>query len=82
MRQDLISSAYELLNWHEPQRALAVFKLNVDAYQNSWNAYDSLGERNMNVGNTTQVIASYQRSLELNPNNTNAREMLKKLRAR
>jgi tetratricopeptide (TPR) repeat protein len=57
-----------------------VFKMNVEDYPNSPNAYDSLGEAYMINGNKELSIKNYQRSLELNPNNTNALEMLRKLR--
>jgi hypothetical protein len=33
----------------------------------------------MNSGDTEQAIQNYKKSLELNPENTNAKEMLKKL---
>jgi CubicO group peptidase (beta-lactamase class C family) len=61
--------------------AVAVFRLNVEAFPTSANAYDSLGEAYMVKGDKELAIRNYQRSLELNPQNTNAVEMLKKLRA-
>jgi Tfp pilus assembly protein PilF len=33
----------------------------------------------MNSGDTKKAIKNYKRSLELNPDNSNAKEMLKKL---
>ena len=60
--------------------AVAVFRLNVEAFPNSANAYDSLGEAYMVKGVKELAIKNYERSLELNPQNTNAVEMLKKLR--
>ena len=44
------------------------------------NAYDSLGEAFMKRGDTEKAIANYERSLELNPGNDNAVQMLKELR--
>lgn len=61
--------------------AVAVFRLNVEAFPNSANVYDSLGEAYMFKGDKELAIKNYQRSLELNPKNTDAVEMLKKLRA-
>ncbi len=46
----------------------------------AFNTYDSLGEAYMTHGDGALAIANYQRSLELNPENANAVEMLKKLR--
>jgi cytochrome c-type biogenesis protein CcmH/NrfG len=57
-----------------------VFQLYVELFPTEANAYDSLGEAYMNRGDTEQAIASYQRSLELNPDNENAVKMLMKLR--
>ena len=56
-----------------------VFKLNVTDYPQSANAYDSLAEAYMTGGDKELAIRNYRRSVELNPGNTNAVEMLKKL---
>ena len=42
---------------------------------------DSLAEAYMNDGDRAQAIANYQRSLQINPRNTNAVKMLQKLNA-
>ncbi len=60
--------------------AIEVFKLNAEDYQQSSNTYDSLGEAYMIDGNRELAIKNYQRSVELDPNNTNGVETLKKLR--
>jgi cytochrome c-type biogenesis protein CcmH/NrfG len=60
--------------------AVAVFQLNAEAFPNSANVYDSLGEGYMVSGNKNLAIRNYQRALELNPQNTKAVQMLKKLR--
>lgn len=71
---------YDLLyGAHRPQEAIAVFKLNVADYPESFNVYDSLGEAYMVNKEKELAIKNYQKSLELNPNNTNGVEMLKKL---
>ena len=57
-----------------------MFKLNVLAYPESANTYDSLGEAYMVNGDKELAIQNYNRSLELNPDNQNAVEMLKKLK--
>jgi len=62
------------------REAIEIFKLNVEAYQQSANVYDSLGEAYMINGDKELAIRNYQRAVELNPQNTNAIEMLKKLR--
>lgn len=59
--------------------ALALFKLNVESFPRAWNTYDSLGEAYMNHGDRELAIKNYKKSLQLNPDNKNAAEVLKKL---
>lgn len=42
--------------------------------------YDSLGEAFMDDGNKALSVANYQKSLQLNPKNSNAVLMLQKLK--
>ena len=70
---------YSLLQNEKIMDAIELFKLNTIAYPNSWNVYDSLGEAYMKNGQTELAIKNYEKSLELNPNNTNATLMLKNL---
>ena len=72
---------YRLLNSDRTSDAIEVFKLNVDAYPESANVYDSLGEAYMNNGDKKLAITNYEKSLELDPKNTNATEMLNKLKS-
>ncbi len=71
---------YWLLGKKRVKEAIEVLKMNVEDFPKSSNAYDSLGEAYMVNGNTEMSIKNYQKSLELNPANTNAVEMLRKLR--
>ena len=72
---------YQLLDQERLAEAVAAFELNVEAYPGSADVYDSLGEACMAAGNTERAIASYERSLELNPANANAAAQLETLRA-
>ena len=72
---------YRLLSMKKVRGAIEVFKLNVEAYPQSANVYDSLGEAYIMNGDKELAIRNYQRAVELNPQNTNAIEMLKKLRS-
>jgi tetratricopeptide (TPR) repeat protein len=70
---------YDLLRMKRVAEAIEVFKLNVEDYPQSSNAYDSLGEAYAVNGDKELAIKNYQRSVELNPKNTNGVEALKKL---
>jgi Flp pilus assembly protein TadD len=72
---------YQLIRANKSKEAIRIFQLNVEAYPQSSNVYDSLGEAYMNDGDKQQAIANYQKSLELNPKNGNAVLMLQKLNA-
>jgi len=52
--------------------AIAVLGMNVKAFSNSWNVYDSLGEMLAWTGKTDEAIENFEKSLELNPANENA----------
>ncbi|HVF46282.1 MAG TPA: serine hydrolase, partial [Pyrinomonadaceae bacterium] len=71
---------YSLLAKKRIREAIEVFRMNVEHFPNSANVYDSLGEAYMINGDKELSITNYQRSLELNPNNQEAREILKKLK--
>lgn len=73
---------YRLLGLNKVKDAIEVLKLNVDAFPKSSNAYDSLGEAYMISGDKELAIQNYKKSVELNPNNTNGIETLKKLQAK
>jgi len=74
------SLGYSLLGKKRINEAIEVFKINVEDFPGSSNAYDSLGEAYMISGNKKLAIENYVKSIELNPGNTNGVEMLKKLR--
>jgi len=61
-------------------RAIEFFKLNVALYPNSFNVYDRLGEAYMAKGDKAAAVKNYEKSLELNPENQNGKEMLQKLK--
>jgi tetratricopeptide (TPR) repeat protein len=70
---------YKLLNQNKILEATTIFKLNVDAFPQSSNVYDSLAEAYMRSGNTELAILNYRKSLQFNPDNSNAKRMLDKL---
>lgn len=70
---------YQLLRQGKFDQALAVLKMNVQAFPDSWNVYDSLGELLAWTGSTDAAIENFQKSLELNPANENAEKNLSDL---
>lgn len=71
---------YRLMGWQKLLEAIKVFRLNVELYPGSFNTYDSYAEALLNNGDSLASIENYERSLELNPDNTNAERILKTLR--
>jgi tetratricopeptide (TPR) repeat protein len=71
---------YSLMGEDKPVDAVAVFRLNVEQYPESANAWDSLGEGYLAAGDSERAMESYEKSLELDPENANAREKLAQLR--
>ena len=72
---------YQQLQAQHVSEAIALFTLNVEMYPNGFNTYDSLAEGYMVRGDREAAIKNYRKSLALNPKNTNAGSMLKKLGA-
>ena len=70
---------YLLTDRKKTEDAIEIFKLNIKAYPKYANGYDSLAEAYMISGNKTLAIKNYAKSLELDPNNTNAVEKLNEL---
>jgi CubicO group peptidase (beta-lactamase class C family) len=78
----LNSLGYDLLAQEKIAEAIAVFKANAEMYPQSANVYDSLGEAYLANGDKSLAGANYKKSLELNPQNQNAVNVLKKLEQR
>ena len=77
---ELNSLGYQMIKENKLEEAIKLFKLNVEEYPESANVYDSLGEGYMNNGQIDLAIENYERSLELNPDNNNVREILRQLK--
>lgn len=71
---------YRLLRSDRVDGAIAIFKLNVEEYPDAWNPYDSLGEAYYAAGDYEKAIENYERSVELNPENTNGVRWLERIR--
>lgn len=77
---EMNKAGYGFLAQKKYKEAIEVFKLNVKLYPNSGNVFDSLGEAYMLAGDKKNAIGNYEKSIKLNPENTNGKNMLAKLK--
>jgi tetratricopeptide (TPR) repeat protein len=70
---------HRLMDEGKTEEARKVFELNVNLFPSSFNAWNSHAECLMNIGNKPEAIESYRKSLELNPDNENAADMIRRL---
>lgn len=77
----LNSAGYKALSEKQFEVAMNLFNVYVTLYPDDANAFDSLAESYMLSGKNKLAIKNYQASLRLNPDNSNAKEMLTKLKA-
>ncbi|WEK70592.1 MAG: beta-lactamase family protein [Candidatus Chryseobacterium colombiense] len=70
---------YILIRNSRINEAVKVFALNAKENPQSANAFDSLGEAYFSTKNYTLALENYKKSLELNPENTNAGNMITKI---
>jgi len=74
------SLGYEFLRQRsEPRTAIAIFELNAERHPESWNVWDSLAEGHLVAGERQEAIEFYQKVLELNPSNANAKKKIAEL---
>jgi CubicO group peptidase (beta-lactamase class C family) len=66
---------YQFLQQGKNREAIGIFILNAEAFPKSWNVYDSLGEAYLANGDKELAIRNYQKSIELNPQNTATRAL-------
>jgi len=61
--------------------AINIFRLNTVAYPDAFNTWDSLAEACLENGDTPNAVKFYKKSLELNPENRGAIQMLERIGA-
>lgn len=58
---------YSHLQAGETERAIEVFRTNLERHPDSWNCHDSLAEGLAAAGETTEAIANYRKALSMAP---------------
>ena len=76
---EINSLGYQLLGAGRAEDAVAVFQLNADAYPESANVWDSLGDGYEAAGDIARAIASYARALQVDPGFAPSRANLTRL---
>ena len=74
------SLGYRLLSKNNNNDALRILKLNTEQYPNAFNTYYSYGEILLLTGDKENAIKAYEKSLELNPDNENAKKVLSEIK--
>lgn len=78
---ELNSVVTRLLQNGKIKDAVQICKLNVEMFPLSSHTYDRLGQAYFAAGNDRLAIRNYRRSLELDPNNSNAAAAIKRIEA-
>ena len=76
---DFRALGYNLITRGMMDAAVEVFKMNVECYPQSTNAKSSLADAYMKSGDKKNAVLYYKKVLKLDPDNENAKSMLKKL---
>lgn len=72
---------YNLLGSGQIDAAISVFKLNTTEYPASSNAFESIGEAYVAKGDKKQAKAAFEKSLAIDPQNSDAKQQLEALKS-
>jgi tetratricopeptide (TPR) repeat protein len=73
--------AYQLAGIGLVDAAINILKVATDLHPKVANLYDSMGEMYLMKSDTLQAVAYYEKALRVDPNFTNARQMIRRIRA-
>jgi C-terminal processing protease CtpA/Prc len=80
IRNDLDDRGIELLEKKQTKSAIKIFQVNVRLFPNAYQVYDSLAEAYLEANNKALAEVYFNKSLQLNPDNSKAKEMMEKLK--
>ena len=78
-KEYFINISYQVAEMGNLDWAVEILQAAITEFPEYWEAYDALGETYIKKGDKEQAIQCFKKSVELNPQNTKAIEMLKKL---
>ena len=76
----LVAMVPPLINGNKPDDAIALLQLNAEFYPKSSATYAALGQAYVKKNDTSNAIKSYEKAVELDPNNQNAKRQLEQLK--
>lgn len=74
------NAGYALMQVQKLDAALKIFQANTLLFPQAFNTWDSLAEAYMNQGKLDDALSNYEKSLDLNPRNENAKSMITRLK--
>ncbi len=77
---ELTLYGYSFLWENNLSEAIVVFRLVISEFPNSANAYDSMGEAYLQAKDSTNALQYYEKSLQMNPDNFNAEDVIQKIK--
>ena len=72
---------YAFMQNGDLESAFQVFTLNTKLFPNSFNVWDSLGECSYNMKKFKLSLQYYKKSIELNPDNENGKQMIERIKS-
>lgn len=79
--ESMIKEGYRYISQGRIQAGIRLFEFTVASNPSYWNAHDSLGDGYFAIKQFNKAKSCYQRALDLNPKDTNARDQLKVIAA-
>ena len=80
LENNINRQGYDLMGMQESESAFEVFKLNTLLFPESFNVWDSFAEWYYNMKKYEMALLYYNKSLELNPDNENAKQIIERIR--
>jgi Flp pilus assembly protein TadD len=74
------SVGFGLLQIQNAEKALGVFQVGTRVFPDGFRTWHGLGQTHMRLGHDDEAVRAFERSLELNPGNSNAKAMIARIR--